>query len=198
MTTELYFSIDVETDGPVPSPYSMISIGICVAGSRAEGEPFVPIDPDKYTYYAELMPMSDTYDPEAFAVSGFDRKELIKTGRNPEHEMNVIHSWVRDLAQSYEARPVMVAYPLEFDFMFTHWYFMSYASKGDPFGFSNAIDMKTMFMVQSGNLLTRSTKRQMSDELKGNRRHTHNALDDAKGQADLFINLMSNSALTNA
>jgi hypothetical protein len=62
---------------------------------------------------------------------------------------------------------------------------------GDPFGFSNAIDIKTLFYAKSGFLLSNSAKKNMPKHIKTKRRHTHNALDDAKGQADIFANLMT-------
>ena len=30
---DLYFSVDIEADGPIPGPYSMVSLGACVAGT---------------------------------------------------------------------------------------------------------------------------------------------------------------------
>ena len=50
---EIYVSTDVETDGPIPGPYSMISLGMAVAGR-----------PD-LTFYTELRPISDEYVPDA-------------------------------------------------------------------------------------------------------------------------------------
>ena len=190
ITTELYFSVDVEADGPIPSLYSMLSIGVCVAGRKSEGGPFIGMDPDAYEWYAELKPIPDaTFIPEALAVSGLDRTKLIKEGEDPFLAMLQLNRWVLDTAAKFDARPIFVAYPLGFDWSFVHWYFMAY-NKSDPFGFSNAIDIKTMFMTQSRNLLTKSTKKNMPKELGSKRKHTHNALDDAKGQADLFANLM--------
>ena len=189
MVTELYFSVDIEADGPVPSPYSMSSIGICLAGSKTEGGVYIPIDPLTHTWYSELKPISDEFIAEAAAVSGLSRDDLIQNGLTPHLAMKTIRMWISNLA-SDDKIPVYVAYPLSFDWVWTHWYFQTYCDQGDPFSFSNAIDIKTLFMAYSGNLLTQSTKRNMSKNLKSKRRHTHNALDDALGQADLFSNLM--------
>jgi hypothetical protein len=62
---ELYVATDVEADGPIPGPYSMLSLGMAVAGR-----------PD-LTFYSELKPISDEFVPEALAVSGLDRDRLI-------------------------------------------------------------------------------------------------------------------------
>jgi hypothetical protein len=50
--------------------------------------------------------------------------------------------------------------------------------------------MKTLFTAQSGTPIHAATKRRMGPELLGERPHTHNALDDAQGQADLLANLL--------
>ena len=46
---ELYVAVDVEADGPIPGPYSMLSLGMAVAG-RSE-----------LTFYTELQPISDDF-----------------------------------------------------------------------------------------------------------------------------------------
>ena len=68
MRGEVYFSVDVEADGPIPGPYSMLSVGVAVAGRHAER--FIPASPDAATFYQELRPISDDYVPDALAVTG--------------------------------------------------------------------------------------------------------------------------------
>ena len=50
--------MDTEADGPIPGPYSMVSLGACAAGSY-DGATFTAIDPETHTFYAELKPISD-------------------------------------------------------------------------------------------------------------------------------------------
>ena len=74
-TVDLYFSADVETDGPIPRPYSMLSFGIAVAGSF-DGQTFRR--PEKReTFYRELQPISESWDAKALEVSGLDRARLL-------------------------------------------------------------------------------------------------------------------------
>jgi hypothetical protein len=56
--SDLYISADVEADGPIPGPYSMLSFGLAVAG-RYDGDRFVAADPSRATFYAELRPIGD-------------------------------------------------------------------------------------------------------------------------------------------
>ena len=56
------FSADVETDGPIPGPFSMLSFAIVYAGSF-DGKRFErPQNYDNQTYYKELRPISDQFD----------------------------------------------------------------------------------------------------------------------------------------
>jgi hypothetical protein len=181
----MYISLDVEADGPIPGPYSMVSFGAAVAGTRAER--FVPIDPTTSTFYRELRPISDDYDPAALAVSGLDRETLLREGADPSTAMAEFVAWVRSVAE--QARPVVVAYPACYDWMFLYWYLLRFTG-ASPFGHSGCLDMKTLYATKAGVVLTGATKRAMPSHLLSKRRHTHHALDDAIEQAELFANLV--------
>jgi hypothetical protein len=185
---ELYVSVDVEADGPIPGPYSMLSFGMAACGTF-DANGFAAADPAERSFYAELRPISDTFDPEALAVSGLDRDRLAAEGRDPVEAMAEAAAWVRATAAG--ATPVVVAYPLGYDWMWLYWYFMRFAEQGSPFGHSRHLDIKTLYAVKAGALVARSTKGQMPAELLPRRPHTHNALDDAIEQAELFQNLMT-------
>jgi DNA polymerase III epsilon subunit-like protein len=181
---EVYLSVDVEADGPIPGPYSMLSFGVAVAGRHVAGR-FEPADPTSRTFYRELRPISDEYVAEALAVGGLDRDELRRSGSEPEAAMTDFVAWVADTG----ARPVLVAYPISFDWMFLYWYLIRFTG-GSPFGHSRYLDMKTMYATKAGVPVSRIGKRSMPRELLSRRPHTHHALDDAIEQAELFANLM--------
>jgi hypothetical protein len=180
---DLYFSADIEADGPIPGPYSMLSFGLAVAG-RFDGDSFERAVPEAATFYRELQPISADWHPEALEVSGLDRDSLIEEGTDPEKAMNDAATWVS--SQAGKDRAVLVAFPLGFDWMFIYWYFMNFASDGSPFDFSSALDMKTMLARREGVVLDRAGKGDIPPALRSNRPHTHNALDDAIEQAELF------------
>ena len=58
MAEDAFFSVDVETAGPVPGAYPLLAIGACLVA-----------DPGR-TFYTELRPDSAEFDPEALQVSG--------------------------------------------------------------------------------------------------------------------------------
>jgi hypothetical protein len=183
---DLYVSIDVEADGPVPGPYSMLSFGLAVAG-RFDGKRFTARDPAEQTFYRELRPISERFDPEALAVSALDRDALLTSGEDPQTAMSAAAAWVAEMAG--EDRAVLVGFPLIFDWLFLYWYFIQFSTTGSPVGFSSGLDMKTMFQQKSRRVLSLAGKDDLPAELRSRRPHTHNALDDAIEQGEIFARL---------
>lgn len=191
---EIYISVDIEADGPIPGPYSMSSFGMTVAGIRdasdlidlptASAEATVPLD-----FYAELKPISDNFVPEAAAISGLDRDALISDGKTPEEAMQEAARWVQALGSHYNARPVFVAWPLSYDWLWMYWYFMQY-NGSSPFGHSSALDIKTLWATRQNIELRKVGKRGLPPEIRSKSPHTHNALDDAREQGETFWNMM--------
>jgi len=72
---ELYVAADVEADGPIPGPYSMLSLGMSVVGR-----------PD-LRFYTELRPISNDFTPKALEVSGLDRERLLREAPQPKEAM---------------------------------------------------------------------------------------------------------------
>jgi DNA polymerase III epsilon subunit-like protein len=189
-TREVYLSVDVEADGPVPGPYSMVSLGACVAAVRDRDGAVEVVDPEVHTFYRELRPISEEWDPEALAVSGLTREHLETRGAEPAQAMREFADWVDEVAGAHRARPVFAAYPLAFDWQFTYHYLVVFAGRS-PFGHSAHFDMKTAYALLAGVAVRDSAKRTMPRDLLGSRRHTHNALEDAQGQADLLAGLLT-------
>lgn len=184
---DLYFSADIETDGPIPGRYSMLAFGLVVAG-RYDGRKFEAIDPSKYTFYRELQPIADDFDRETLEVSGLDRQRLMARGTDPATAMTEASDWVRSIEP--RATPILAAYPLGFDWPWLYWYFVQFSRTGSPFDYSSCLDMKTVFSMVSGRPFAKSGKSKLPPGLRSTRAHTHHALDDAKEQADIFVNLV--------
>lgn len=155
---DLYISADVETDGPIPGPYSMLSFGLAVVGSY-DGHHLDRRPPGGQTYYRELRPISDRFQEEALAVNGLDRDRLIEHGMAPEQAMEEATQWVRRHAGDHKA--VLVAYPVAFDWSFLYWYFECFAASGSPFGFSSCLDIRTLYQASAGTVHAASGQRAM-------------------------------------
>ncbi len=184
---DLYISADIEADGPIPGPYSMLAFGLAVAATF-DGETFAPREPAAATLYRELKPISDEFDAAALAVSGLDRDGLTRVGADPAVAMRDAAAWLQ--TQAAGARLVMVGYPVVFDWMFIYWYFVRFVGES-PFGFSGALDMKTIYQQKARVTLDRAGRSDLPPELASRQRHTHNALDDAVGQAEIFNQLFA-------
>ncbi len=189
---DAYFSADVETDGPIPGPYSILSFALVYAG-RFDGKTFERPSELKTTFYRELKPISNSFDPEALEVNRLDRKKLIRTGEAPEQAMTEACLWVREIAKA--DRPVLVAYPLSFDWSWLYWYFISFSAHGSPFGYSRCFDIKTAVAVKERIPIAEAGRTQLPELLRSSREHSHNALDDAIEQAEIFANVFEWEAL---
>lgn len=168
---ELYISVDIEASGPIPGEYSMLSLGACVVGQPEQA------------IYLELKPDSPRHDPEAVSVTGFDLQELAVTGVAPLQAMLRLAEWLANVSASGK-KVVFVGLNAPFDWSFVNYYFHKYLGE-NPLGFA-ALDIKAYYMG-AFNLEWRQTKSShMSANLLPQSSPTHNALDDARFQAELF------------
>jgi hypothetical protein len=183
---DVYFSADVETDGPIPGPFSMLSFGLVVAGTF-DGKTFTRPSNYAQSFYRELRPVSDEFQNDALRVNGLDRDRLLREGVLPAIAMTEAAQWVRSLAGA--GRPILVAYPLSFDWSFLYWYFTRFSKDSSPFNHSQCFDIKTAFAVKAHIPIASAGRSRLMPNLRPNGVHTHNALDDAIEQAQVFANL---------
>ena len=115
--------------------------------------------------------------PEAWAAC---RTNL----ETPEGAMARYTGWIKEL----KGKPVFVAYPAGFDFLFVYWYLMRYVGQS-PFSHS-ALDMKSFAMAVLKTDYRESTKRNMPKHWFDPLPHSHIALDDAIEQGALFCNML--------
>ena len=184
--TEIYISADIETDGPVPGRYSMLSFGLAAIATY-NGEQIRRLDARAHAAYWELKPITESFDEDALRVNGLSRERLAKTGLSPDDAMRQAADWVEAIAG--ERRPVLVAYPVAFDWLFLHWYFETFAGRS-PFGHGSCIDIRSLYVGASGVTFTKSSKSQIPASLQPHAAHTHHALDDAIEQGQLFLNIL--------
>lgn len=178
MQSETYISVDIEAAGPIPGEYSMLSLGACVVGG----------DPTS-TFYAELKPLNRNAVPEALAVSGLDLDSLSTSGREPQEVMSGLRDWARGIAG--ESKLVFVGFNASFDWSFVNWYFHKFLGE-NPFGVG-ALDIKAYYMGFAGCDWGQTTSSRLPPEFRSESSATHNALDDARAQAEVFAKLLAAS-----
>lgn len=182
---EIYVSVDVESDGPIPGPNSMLSFGAAAfadTGLLSDGPSF------KGTFEAnlELLPgaQGDTKTMEWWKTQPEAWEACRKNLQDPSWAMKVFVAWVKRLP----GKPVFVGFPAGYDFLFVYWYMIQFAGES-PFSFS-ALDGKTYAMATMGKDYRESTKKNMPKSWFSKRPHTHKALDDALEQGDLFLSML--------
>lgn len=168
---ETYISVDVETAGPTPHDYSMLSIGACLVDDPASG------------FYAELKPLTDNVLESSLAVSGLSMERLAAEGLTAVDAMRQFEDWIQLVTPKGNA-PVFVAFNAVFDWMWVDSYFHRFL-KRNPFGHS-ALDMKAYYMGMTGSTWGETSMRFLSPLYLAGRHLSHNALGDARDQADLF------------
>jgi hypothetical protein len=180
MAIEIYVSTDVEADGPIPGPHSMLSFAS--AAYRADKTLVGTFTRNLETLDgATPDPKTEAWwktQPDAWAAC---RRDL----QSPAVAMRHYVEWLRRLP----GRPVFVGYPASYDFMFVYWYLIRFAGES-PFSHS-ALDIKTFAMSLLGTGYRDSTKRNMPKRWFDGTPHTHVALDDALGQGALFCNMLA-------
>ncbi len=180
---DVYFSADVETDGPIPGPFSLLSFALVYAG-RFDGVRFERPKEFDQSYYCELKPISKQFEDQALAVNRLDRDRLIREGADPEKALTDAARWVRAVAGA--GRPVLVAYPLSFDWTWLYWYFVRFSTEGSPFNHSGCFDLKTAIAVKAEIPISAAGKNHLVPALRATHEHTHHALQDAIEQAEIF------------
>jgi hypothetical protein len=183
---DAYFSADVETDGPIPGPYSILSFALVYAGSF-DGRYFHRPSNYELRLYKELRPISNNFEPEALRINGLDRDRLLLEGEPPQKAMTEASLWVKQVAG--QAHPVLVAYPLSFDWSWLYWYFVRFSSDGSPFAYSRCFDIKTAVAVKAGIPISTAGRSEIIPLLRPRHVHTHHAVDDAIAQAEIFANV---------
>lgn len=160
-----YIMVDIEADGPIPGDYSMISLGAVVV------EPSL-----SKRFYIEIAPVSEVYIPEALAVSGFSREQTLAF-MEAQTAMENFEIWIKENSVK---SPMFISDNNGFDWMFVCWYFHHFL-KRNPFGFSSS----NLGSLYKG--LVRDVHQNFK-HLRGTR-HSHNALDDALGNAEAMLKI---------
>lgn len=170
---EVFISVDVESSGPIPGDYSMLSLGACVVGS------------DDKSFYAEIKPLNDNAIPEAMRVAGFNLAELAKTGDNPTDAMKNFDLWVKEVTG--DGKPIFVGFNAGFDWSFVNWYFIHFL-RDNPFGFA-PLDIKSYYMGLTGCRWDDTKSSRVHPEFQPSKPGDHNALNDARAQGEMFAKM---------
>jgi hypothetical protein len=159
--------VDIESDGPIPGDFSMVSFGAVIVDQNLDR-----------SFYGKLKPISEKWIPEALNVSGHTREETM-TFSEPEKVMQEFKDWIN---LNSKGRPIFISDNNGFDWMFICWYFHHFIGE-NPFGFSSRRLSDLFCGLQKDTFAKWKHLRKTS--------HTHNPVDDAMGNAEVLL-LMKN------
>lgn len=162
----MIISVDIEADGPCPGLYSMISLGAVTENNKI--------------FYAEIAPISDLWVPDALAVSGFSREQT-QSFESAETIMLEFNNWVNE-QKGRNGRALFMSDNAGFDWQFVNYYFHRFV-KSNPFGFS------PMSLTWFAKGLVRDPKARAHSKYRKTK-HSHNALDDARGNMEAYKTLI--------
>jgi DNA polymerase III epsilon subunit-like protein len=172
---DAYICVDVETSGPIPGDFSLLSIGACTI--------FEP----RRTFYVELKPVNQNSTGEAASIHKLSLDRLMVEGNSPKEALVRFEEWIVNEAAP-NRQPLFVAFNAGFDWMFVDYYFYHFLGR-NPFGHA-AIDIKAFYMGMAGVTWSQTSWRFISPKYMPDYHLTHHALQDALDQADIFKKML--------
>jgi len=163
-----YIIVDVESDGPILGKNSMVCFGAVKLDRKLET-----------TFYSDLItPVSQHYNPEALAISGFSREEHEDLGTPALEVMERFSEWLKTASKG---QPVLVSDNNGYDASWINYYFHSNLGK-NPFGWTSR-RIGDMFCGFYKDPFYSWKKHRKTDP-------THHPVDDAKGNAEALLYLV--------
>lgn len=177
---EIFVSIDIEADGPIPGPHSMLSLGavaydpfgneIGIFSANFETLPDAAPHPDMSAWWEKF--------PEAWAAHRINP-------RPAEAIMPEFADWLENLPGT----PIFVAWPATWDFIWIYWYLIRFANGRRPFS-EHGIDVRSYAMGMRRQSFSKSGKHYLPKRWFAPNPQHHVALDDAREQGGLFVQMM--------
>lgn len=160
-----YIVVDVEADGEIPGVYSIVCFGAVKVS-----------DPTK-TFYGKIKPISNDWNPNALAVSGFSREEHL-TFDDPYKVMIDFEEW---LIENSDGKPTFISDNPCFDWQWINYYSHKYCGR-NLFGFSG----RRIGDLYCG-LMGDASKNQEWKRKYRKTKHTHHPVDDCLGNVEALI-----------
>ncbi len=177
---ETYICVDIETAGPYPGEYSILSLGACTI-----------FEPYK-TFYVELKPTTGNASEEALLIHRLSMQRLKENGLEPAEALLRFETWLAEQTPPGQA-PIFVAFNAPFDWMFVNYYFLHYLGR-NPFGHS-ALDIKAFYMGLAHTPWRETSMRYLAPHYLDDRTLSHHALRDALDQAEIFAKLLAQAGM---
>jgi hypothetical protein len=160
-----YIVVDVESDGAIIGVNSMVCFGAVLVDDKLNK-----------TFYGKVKPIGENYEVEALSISGFSREEH-ETFDNPKDVMLAFAKWIEEESKG---KPILISDNNGYDASWINYYFHMFYGK-NPFGWSSR---------RIGDLFCGFFNNERYSWKKHRKtKHTHNPVDDAKGNAEALLYL---------
>lgn len=158
--------VDIETNGTCVAIHNMVSIGA------------VHHENPENTFYEEMAPLNDNFQLKAYQVNGFNHAQ-VKEFNDAKYVTRRFHRWVKSI-QGNDSRILFVSDTTAFDFSFVSYYLWLFCNE-NPFGHA-PLSLSNLYKGLTGDF--RTNMHHLRDT-----KHTHNALDDAKGNQEALVKI---------
>lgn len=158
-----YFVIDVESDGQIIGVNSMVCFGAVKLTPKLDT-----------TFYGKVKPISNNYNPEALAISGFSREEHL-TFDDPTKVFTDFAKWINE---NSVGTPVLISDNNGYDASWINYYMHVY-NGSNPFGWSSRrIGDLYCGMMKDVNAKWKHLRKTI---------HSHHPISDALGNAEALL-----------
>jgi len=178
--SNVYLSLDIESDGPIPGLYSMRELG-------AVAFDYTGRVLDKFSVC--LLPLKEAHEnPETivfwqkFPVVW---KRIQDSSIKPIEAIAQFDQWLRKVQM--QGKITCICWPASFDFPYVAYYLWRFT--GECILGHSCLDIKTMLCDLIGEYHKFLGKRKLPDSCRVEVKHTHCALDDALEQGMIFFKL---------
>lgn len=183
-----YLSLDVEASGPFPGLYSLVSVGCVPVLPPTAEEPVWRLGESEF--YCEFKPLPEAGElAAATEVHGLSREHLEEHGLEPVEGIRLLAEYLAKL-RLLQPKFMMAAWPASFDQPFVGYYAQRFLGS-NPFGYG-CLDIASLAQG-----VFRCERRQLRSKLarrgwfRPPKPYPHNALEDAKDQAQLLVELLN-------
>lgn len=164
-----YIVVDVESDGKLLGENSMVCFGAVIIDKLGKLDS---------TFYGKTKPISSIFDAESLSVSGFTREQHEQFD-DPKEVMLNFKKWI---LENTNGSPILISDNNGYDASWINWYFQKFVGD-NPFGWSSR-RIGDLFCGFYNDSHYRWKKHRVS-------KHTHHPVDDAKGNAEALLYLIS-------
>lgn len=163
--------VDVETDGPIPGDYSMLSVGAVIVEPGLER-----------TFFGQFRPISACSNAEAMKVNGITREQAMRFPLAAE-TMDDFDNWI---SNNIVGRALFISDNNGFDFSFVSYYFWHFLNH-NPFGHSST-NLGSLYKGMVKNTSVNFKHLRVT-------KHDHNPVNDALGNAEALLHLIKEEGL---